>query len=148
MKQIPQTNPEKAGLNSELPRKISLALLVQALVEDYQDTNQPVALIESLPIEASAERSIFASRSGSIAIAETSKILMYARPVALRRAVSNLIDNALKYGRRATVSVSFDANWATVMVETKVAEALHPIWSACWSHSNVAKIHTISRVMG
>ena len=42
---------------------------------------------------------------------------MYARPVALRRAVSNLIDNALKYGRRATVSVSFDANWAIVIVE-------------------------------
>ena len=107
----------RSELNSELPRKISLASLVQALVEDYQDTNQPVALIESLPIEAKAERSIFASRSGSIAIAETSKILMYARPVALRRAVSNLIDNALKYGRRATVSVSFDANWAIVIVE-------------------------------
>ena len=45
---------------------------------------------------------------------------MYARPVALRRAVSNLIDNALKYGRRATVSVSFDANWAIVTVEDEV----------------------------
>ena len=42
---------------------------------------------------------------------------MYARPVALRRAVSNLIDNALKYGRRATVSVSFDVNWVIISVE-------------------------------
>ena len=66
----------RSELNSELPRKISLASLVQALVEDYQDTNQPVALIESVPIEARAKRSIFASRSGSIAIAETSKILI------------------------------------------------------------------------
>ena len=107
----------RSELNSELPRKISLSSLVQALVEDYQDTNQPVSIIENSQIKAKAGRSIFASRSGSVAISETSKILMYARPVALRRAVSNLIDNALKYGRRATVSVSFDANWAIVTVE-------------------------------
>ena len=107
----------RAELNDEIPRKISLSSLVQALVEDYQDTNQPVSLIENSPIEAEAGRSIFASRSGSVAILETSKILMYARPVALRRAVSNLIDNALKYGRRATVSVSFDVNWVIISVE-------------------------------
>lgn len=107
----------RSELNSEEPRKLSLSSLVEALVADYQDTDQPVSLVENSPFEATAGRSVFAPRSGSIAINETSKILMHARPVALRRAISNLIDNALKYGRRATVSVSSDANWAIVTVE-------------------------------
>lgn len=107
----------RSELNSEAPRKLSLSSLVEALVADYQDTNQPVSIVESLPMEAKTGRSVFASRSGTVSLTETSKVLMHARPVALRRAISNLIDNALKYGRRATVSVSSNANWATITVE-------------------------------
>lgn len=112
----------RSELNSEEPRKLSLTSLVEALVADYQDTDQPVSLVETVPVEASTGRSVFASRSGTIAFSEASKILMYARPVALRRAISNLIDNALKYGRRATVSVSSDANWAIVTIEDQGGE--------------------------
>ncbi len=111
----------RSELNSEEPRKLSLTSLVEALVADYQDTDQPVSILENSPFEATAGRSVFAPRSGSVAINETSKILMHARPVALRRAISNLIDNALKYGRRATVSVSSNANWAIVTVEDEGA---------------------------
>lgn len=107
----------RSELNSEEPRELSLTSLVEAVVADYQDTGQPVSIIENSPKEAKTGRSVFAPRSGTVALFEASKILMYARPVALRRAISNLIDNALKYGRRASVSVSSDANWAIVTVE-------------------------------
>lgn len=107
----------RSELNSEAPRQLSLSSLVEALVSDYQDTGQSVSLVEAPPVAAKAGRSVFAPRSGTVARSETSKILMHARPVALRRAISNLIDNALKYGRRATVSVHSDADWAIVTVE-------------------------------
>ena len=45
------------------------------------------------------------------------KVIVLARPVALGRAMSNLIDNALKYGRRARVSLERDADSAIIIVE-------------------------------
>ncbi len=47
---------------------------------------------------------------------ETHAILMRGQPTSLRRALSNLIDNALKYGREAEVMVDGDADdaWITV----------------------------------
>ena len=39
------------------------------------------------------------------------------RPVALRRAVSNLIDNAVKYGRQARVSLAEEAEAILVTIE-------------------------------
>ena len=107
----------RSELNSEEPRKLSLSSLVEATVADYQDTGQPVSLIETSPVETEARRSVFAPRSGKVALGESPKILMHGRPIALRRAISNLIDNALKYGRRARVSVSSDANWGIVTIE-------------------------------
>ena len=107
----------RSELNSEQPRQLSLSSLVEAVVADYQDIGEPVQLIQNAPMEAKAGRSVFASRSGKVALGEASKILLHARPVALRRAISNLIDNALKYGRRASVSVSADADWAVITIE-------------------------------
>ena len=43
-------------------------------------------------------------------------MVIEARPLALRRALGNLIDNALKYGRRAEVSVEADARRARIVV--------------------------------
>jgi signal transduction histidine kinase len=37
--------------------------------------------------------------------------------VALRRVVFNLIDNAVKYGRRARLSLSRDAQWIVLLVD-------------------------------
>jgi len=46
-----------------------------------------------------------------------SDIIVFARPVALQRAITNLIDNALKYGRRAHILFETTAETATVVVE-------------------------------
>ncbi len=113
----------RSELNSEEPQKLSLTSLIEALVADYQDTDHPVSLEASTPLQTKADRSIFAPRSGNVAVGDTSKLLMYGRPIALRRAISNLIDNALKYGRRASVSVQSDSNWAIVTVEDEGGES-------------------------
>ena len=113
----------RSELNSEDPRKLSLTSLVEALVADYQDTGHPVTLKTTDPVQVTAQRSVFAPRSGSVALGDTSKLLMYARPIAVRRAISNLIDNALKYGRRASVSLYADSAWAVVTVDDEGGES-------------------------
>jgi signal transduction histidine kinase len=68
---------ETAG---EPQRLIDLTALVQSIVDDMQDL-------------------------GIVAELETSETLIYeCRPSALKRALSNLIDNAVKYGERARIS--------------------------------------------
>jgi len=71
----------RAGRGLEAAQKTDLAALCDAVVEDYIDMGQPVAFEE-------AERLVIA-----------------VRPQLIRRALRNLIDNAVKYGERAEVSV-------------------------------------------
>lgn len=112
----------RSELSSEAPKKLSLMSLVEAVVADYQDTNHPVVLQTPEPLSTKADRSVFAPRSGIVAMTDATKLLIYARPIALRRAITNLIDNALKYGRRAHVSLTADSDWAIVTVEDEGGE--------------------------
>ena len=61
--------------------------------------------------------SLFMSRRGTGTLPPDDKVIVMARPVALGRAVSNLIDNALKYGRRATIGLEKDADCVVITVE-------------------------------
>lgn len=107
----------RSELNSEDPRRLSITSLVEALVEDYQDTGLPVTLTKPARSGVKAERSVFAPRAGTINPANPKDLLMFARPIALKRALSNLIDNALKYGRRASVSLDATSGWIVIFVE-------------------------------
>lgn len=44
-------------------------------------------------------------------------IVYRCRPVALKRALNNVIENAVKYGKRARVSLSESANWIEIAVD-------------------------------
>ena len=50
-------------------------------------------------------------------------IAVVAQPLALTRALTNLVDNALKYGRRATLSIEADLDTARVHVDDFGTEA-------------------------
>ena len=69
----------RLGRPSEPPTEVDLAALVDAVVEDFRDLGAPVTLEES------------------------DRIRMRLRPALIRRAVRNLVENAVKYGEAAHV---------------------------------------------
>jgi len=71
----------RAGRSTESPQKVDLASLADAVVEDFIELGSPVEMAESARAVASV------------------------RPQQIRRALRNLIENAVVYGERATVSV-------------------------------------------
>lgn len=72
----------RQGRSSETLQMLDLSVLVQDIVEDYAETGAPVSLTAS------------------------EKAPVACRPVLFRRALRNLIDNAVAYGQVARLSVS------------------------------------------
>ncbi len=107
----------RAEMNIEAPRKLSLNTLIGAIVANYQDMGRAVSLRQSEDVVVQGGRSVFMSRQGQAIVAGDRQITVTGRPIALERAMTNLIDNALKYGRRATVALETDATTATITVE-------------------------------
>ncbi|MDG0990125.1 MAG: HAMP domain-containing sensor histidine kinase [Yoonia sp.] len=106
-----------AEMNSEAPRKLSLTSLIDAIVADYQDVGRPVTLGQGNDVIVQGGRSIFMSRQGQGVVPSEHDIIVSARPVSLQRAITNLIENALKYGRRAHILVEMTAETATIVIE-------------------------------
>ncbi|MBE9640547.1 sensor histidine kinase [Salipiger mangrovisoli] len=107
----------RAELNVEAPRELSLTALVEALVDDYRDMGQPVSLGTVEPVVLRGGQSLFTSRRGAQVVGGAHRVIVTARPVSIQRAVSNLVDNALKYGRRAELRLEATAETATITVE-------------------------------
>ena len=107
----------QSEINAEEPKQLSLTSLIDALVADYQDTGSPVSVREHEPVIVESAGSVFMSRKGYSTLPDERRVLVTARPISLQRAITNLIDNALKYGRRAMVDLETDANTATIIVE-------------------------------
>ncbi|WP_254605000.1 sensor histidine kinase [Sphingomonas bacterium] len=82
----------RLGRPSEPPVETDLAALVDAVVEDFRDLGEDVTFVE-------AER-----------------LAMKLRPALMRRAVRNLIENAVKYGHAATVSVEASPSSVAIVV--------------------------------
>jgi signal transduction histidine kinase len=71
----------RVGRPVDPPERTELAALVAAVVEEYEDMGKPVVL------------------------GETTRAVVALRPTWLRRALRNLIDNAVRYGGSAQVSL-------------------------------------------
>ncbi|WP_420585745.1 sensor histidine kinase [Ruegeria sp.] len=112
----------RSELSVEEPQQISLTALVESLVADYQDMDLPVTLCKIAPVAVEGAPSVFMSRRGHGSLPETRRMLVMGRPISLKRALTNLIDNALKYGRHAEVRLETDARMATITVEDKGAD--------------------------
>ncbi|HEV7690140.1 MAG TPA: ATP-binding protein [Hyphomonadaceae bacterium] len=81
------------GRSKEPVQPMDVSVLVEDMVEDYSETGMPVSLTSS------------------------QKTPVGVRPVLFRRALSNLIDNAVTYGERARLSVQKVGNEALVRIE-------------------------------
>ena len=107
----------RAELDSEEPRRISLTSLIESVVADYQDVGSPVEIKAAETVTVEGGQSLFVSRKGTGTLPPDDKVIVMARPVALGRALSNLIDNALKYGRRARIGLERNADIAVITIE-------------------------------
>lgn len=106
----------RAEIGDEPLRELSLSSLAEAVADDYRDISLPVRMAPAGPARIRARAAIFAAAGPRPRAAPEGPVLVRARPVALRRALCNLVDNALKYGREAEIGVGADADeaWITV----------------------------------
>ena len=88
----------------EEPQQLSLAALLQSLCDDYMDTGNDVVFVPQRHKMTDQSRNIFGG-GGEVELEVEGRAVMNGQPTALRRAFSNLIDNALKYGGAATVEM-------------------------------------------
>jgi signal transduction histidine kinase len=105
----------------EAPIPVSVLSLVQSVADDFADTGASVQLLPPKGIRATGSANLFSGRAGkgrkTMALpASDQRMLALCRPKALRRAVSNLVENALKYGRRAQIEIEADAATLTIRV--------------------------------
>ncbi|QDE37726.1 HAMP domain-containing protein [Luteibacter pinisoli] len=77
----------------EPPTRFNLTELVDTVLDDFRDAGSDVAF----------------HTAGSIAYV--------GRPLTLRRAIANLVDNAVKYGSRAAVTLSADSEYVEMLVD-------------------------------
>lgn len=114
----------RVEMNAEAPRKLSLNSLVETIVSDYQDVGDPVTLVPPRDVVVQGGRSLFMSRQGQSVVTTGRQVIISGRPIALERAITNLIDNALKYGRSASIAIETNAQTATIVVEDEGSDTL------------------------
>ena len=83
----------RVGRPSDPLEQTDLGALAAAVVEEYEDQDKPVT------------------------IADGPRIVLPVRATWLRRCMRNLIDNALRYGTRARVSLVREGGMATIRIE-------------------------------
>ncbi len=85
------------GESSEEPEKRNLNAVVSQVVETYTRQHKPVSLITAEPLE------------------------VMLRPLAFSRAIANVIDNALRYGKSCEVTVTKEAGQAVITFDDEGA---------------------------
>ena len=112
-------NYARSELNTEVESKISLTDLLSAIVSDYEDRGEPVTMLELEPQSVEVKTSLFSGNKRKLSNPQSKnkRVIVNARPLSLQRAIENLIDNSLKYGRRAKLSLRADSRFAYIFIE-------------------------------
>lgn len=85
----------RGGESGEPTRPVDLPSLVEAVCDDLADTGQPVTFSNLRPVRVEGKAS------------------------ELRRALRNLIENAIRYGTTAAVSMRSEGKWVDLVVEDR-----------------------------
>ncbi|MGQ9371018.1 ATP-binding protein [Azospirillum sp. ST 5-10] len=113
---------------------VSFSSLLQSLCDDYADMGLPVDFAAPAPLEFETVRTVFGGAGGRVSFDQHRPLLLRGRPRSLRRAFANLIENAVKYGVRAEVSVHADSQDVIVDIvddgpgipEDRLADVMKP----------------------
>jgi signal transduction histidine kinase len=102
-------------VREEPVKSVDLTALLQSVCDDYADLGRPVTFSEPSPLTFHGVPTLFGSTQQRHVFQHERKVRQSCRPNALRRALCNLIDNALKYGHRADVRL--DAGGDAVRID-------------------------------
>jgi len=109
----------RSEMDLEEEIEISYISLIESIVFDYQDLGKRVSFIKPKENSIGFVSSIFTGRkkNRTFQLNQNYHLLVNAKPLSLKRAITNLIENALKYGRTATLSLEFTSQNITLIVE-------------------------------
>jgi two-component system, OmpR family, osmolarity sensor histidine kinase EnvZ len=127
-----------AGVSHDLRTPLTRLKLALAMMDDSEDITAAKADLddmammldeylafargeegdEPVPFDiAQTAREVAAGFGAHVPVIGPSRILVIGRPLALKRAVTNLLSNALKYAARAEVTLIDGPHWAEVVVD-------------------------------
>lgn len=109
----------RSEMDLEEEIEISYISLIESIVFDYQDLGKRVSFIKPKENSVGFVSSIFTGKkkNRTFQLNQNHHLLVNAKPLSLKRAITNLIENALKYGRTATLSLEFTSQNITLIVE-------------------------------
>lgn len=120
----------------EAEQLVSFSSILQSLCDDFADSGSAVSLIEAPPLRFETVGTVFGAHREARVFGEGRSLRMRGRPSSLRRAFANLIDNAVKYGERAEVTVHATTEEVFVEIlddgpgipEEEIANVLKPFY--------------------
>ncbi|RCK52478.1 histidine kinase [Thalassospira profundimaris] len=104
-------------IHKEEERTVDFTSVLEAICDDYADLGRPVIFEGPKPLVFNVVNTIFGGKNVEAhAFRDKRSIRLTCRAGTLRRAFTNLINNALKYGHRAYISLDATADEVIVQV--------------------------------
>ena len=104
------------GVEVEEHEDVLFTTFLESICDDYIDVGKNVTFEALEPLRVTSTGTIFNPRPVVHDIKTTRHITLRCQPSRLRRAINNLIDNALKYGDLARVRIEADARSIVVRI--------------------------------
>ncbi len=106
---------QKAKMSSDLDQMEAMLSATMSFVRDATQAAKRTKLELSSVLESLVDE--MTDTGSEVTMERSDKVIVEGDPVALKRLFSNLLENAVKYGKRARVRVFRDGDHATVEVE-------------------------------
>lgn len=103
-------------IQKEEERTVDFVSVLEAICDDYADLGRPVTFAGPQPLQFSSVHTVFGSGDEMHSFDGKRSIRLSCRPGTLKRAFTNLIENALKYGHRAFVSLEATADTVLITI--------------------------------
>ena len=103
-------------IQKEEERTVDFVSVLEAICDDYADLGRPVSFDGPQPLQFSSVHTVFGGGDEPHSFGGKRSIRLSCRPGTLKRAFTNLIENSLKYGHRAKVSLEATADTVLVTI--------------------------------